>query len=389
MASMTETVKKIVNQTAQAAQAQKNSTPSQQAVQQVAAQAKQTPNVQQQASPYSGLQGVSQNTAQQLGNAQQGYKQSDTVAQAMANLQAIQDQKPQGYNSKYSEKLDSLLQQITNPEKFKYSFNGDEMFKYYADLYTQKGKQAAQDTMGQAAALTGGYGNSYAQQAANQQYQQYLLGLYDKGMEMQNQAWDRYKYGQQQLADQYNTLQGADQIDYGRYTDAYNNWMNERQYATDRYDTEYNRDYGQYTDNLNYWTQMATAENGDYWNAQNMAEQKRQWDQQFEYNKMSDDRKYYYDQATAILANGKLPTDTLLKKAGISKTDAKRMMKQTKTSGGGGGRSKQPTKQDLYNAADAVTVPGVAGVITGGLVAPVNNPYVNYGIQDSRTGRKG
>ena len=288
---------------------------------------------------YTGLQGVNGNTAQQLGNLQQGYKQGDAVTQAMANLQSIQEQKPQGYESKYGQQLDSLLDQILNPQEFKYSFNGDELFKQYADLYTQQGKQASMDAMGQAAALTGGYGNSWAQNAANQANQQWLLGLYEKGMDLRDRAFDQYKYGQQQLADQYNMLQAAEGQDYDRYLDQYNQWLNERQYATGRADTEYDRDYGQYANDLNYWTQMAQAENSDYWQQQQMAENKRQWDEQFEYTKMSDDRKYAYNICTSILANGKMPSKTQLKAAGISEADAKKMMAQAKSSGGGGGGS--------------------------------------------------
>lgn len=87
--------------------------------------------------------------------------------------------------------LHSILAQVGAPD-YHYNFNEDELFRYYADLYTQKGKQASLDTMGQAASLTGGYGNSYAQSVGNQQYQQYLLGLYDKGMDLQNAAYQRY-----------------------------------------------------------------------------------------------------------------------------------------------------------------------------------------------------
>jgi len=289
-----------------------------------------------QPSQYTGLQGVNGNTAQQLGNLQQGYQQGDAVSQAMANLQSIQDQKPQGYESKYGAQLDSLLNQIMNPQEFKYSFNGDELFKQYADLYTQQGKQAAMDAMGQAAALTGGYGNSWAENAANQANQQWLLGLYAKGMDLRDRAFDQYKYGQQQLADQYNMLQAAEGQDYDRYLDQYNQWLNERSYATGRADTEYDRDYGQYANDLNYWTQMAQAENSDYWQQQQMAENKRQWDMTYEYNKMTDDRKYAYNICTAILANGKMPSPQQLKAAGISEADAKKMKAQA-TSGRGGG----------------------------------------------------
>lgn len=345
---------------------------------------------QQQAQAYTGLQGVNKNTAQQLGKYQQGYQQSDAVTQAQQNLAAIEAQKPQGYTSKYGEQLESMLQQIQNPEKFKYSFNGDEMFKYYADLYTQKGKQASQDAMGQAAALTGGYGNSYAQQAGNQAYQQYLLGLYDKGLEMQDRAWDRYQAGLQNQKDIYGMLQNADATDYGRYMDMYNQWTGERDYAANRADTEYSRDYGQYADQLNYWTQMAGTENQDYRTAQQMAEQKRQWDQQFEYNKMTADRAYAYDICTAILANGKMPSKTQLKAAGISEADAKKMMKQVaKSGGGGGGSAPKPT----YNPAEDPLA--VASQIVGSTGGPVltaealRELYMKQGLQDSRNGRRG
>lgn len=46
------------------------------------------------------------------------------------------------------------------------------------------------DTMGQAAALTGGYGNSYAQSAGNQTYQQYLTALNDQVPSLYQQAFN-------------------------------------------------------------------------------------------------------------------------------------------------------------------------------------------------------
>ena len=44
----------------------------------------------------------------------------------------------------------------------------------------QQGKQAMQDTMGQAAALTGGYGSTYGQAVGQQQYDAYLQNLNDE-----------------------------------------------------------------------------------------------------------------------------------------------------------------------------------------------------------------
>ena len=339
---------------------------------------------------YQGLQGVNDNTAKQVSNYQQGYQAGQQVQNAQQQMQNIQAQKPQGYTSKYGAQLESILQQVQNPEKFKYSFDGDELFKSYADRYTQLGKQASQDAMGQAAALTGGYGNSYAQQAGNQQYQQYLLGLYDKGMDLYDRAYQRYRDDQAALQDQYSMLANADQTDYGRYRDTVGDWQNELGYWTDMYNTESDRDYSRYGDQRDYWTQLAQVENADYRSEQerqeairqfnlnyaeqqrqydqNFAESKRQWDAQFEYNKMSDQQKYAYNYVTAILEKGQMPSDDLLKAAGISKEDAKKMMKQI--SSGGGGRTPkkeeepEPQKNEPGKAIDDEYIPWVGGALS-------------------------
>lgn len=324
-------------------------------------QANQQNAAQQNPGAYVGLEGVSQNTAQKVGQFQNGYQQGDAVTAAQQQLQQIMDQKPKGYTSKYGPQLDNILQQITNPEKFQYSFNGDEMFKNYADVYTQKAKQAAADTMGQATALTGGYGNSYAQAAANQQYQQALLPLYDRGMELYDRAYGRYKDQQQGLMDQFGVLQDADQTAYGRYRDEVGDWQGERDYYTGRADTEAERDFSRYANERDYYTGLAQVENADYRNEQErqeairqyeqnfaenqrqfdlqLAENKRQWDKEFEYNKMSEEKKYAYNYACSILQNGKMPSDAILKQAGLSREDAQKMMKQVAAAGGGRGGS--------------------------------------------------
>lgn len=324
--------------------------------------AKNTQQVQSQ-NPYNGLQGVSQNTANNLANYQQGYKPSEAVTAAQQNLQQVQAQKPQNYASKYTGALDNILQQIQNPQQFKYEFNADNLFKNYADLYTQKGKQASLDTMGQAAALTGGYGNSYAQAAGNQAYQQYLLSLYDKGMDLYDRA---YKAHQDQLANNYNiynTLYNADQADYGKYRDTVADWQAERDYFTNNYNTERNFDYNTYNDMLNYYTNLAGTENSAWMNDQQLQEQIRQANLDEAYrrdamaaDRASEDKKYAYNYAMSILQNGQMPSDDILAAAGLSREDAQRMMAQMMEAGtgggygGGGGRSGSGQQVAVYDA---------------------------------------
>lgn len=311
--------------------------------------ARQTQPVQSSA-PYTGLAGVSQNTANNLGNYQQGYKPGEAVTAAQQTLQQVQAQKPQSYASKYQPQLDAILQKIQNPQQFKYEFNGDNLFKAYADLYVQQGKQASLDAQGQAAGLTGGYGNSYGQNVGTQAYQQYLLKLYDRGLDLRDRAYQQY---QDQLAgdrDTYNILMNADQNDYGRYRDTVGDWQRDEQLAMDRYNNERQFDYNQYADALDYYTNLARVENQDYRSDQDRQEAIRQYEQNFAYQQKTDDQKYAYNICAQILANGQMPSAELLQAAGISEPDARAMMAQMMpadmggtgggTSGGRGGSSK-------------------------------------------------
>ena len=319
---------------------------------------------------YNGLKGVTQNTATNLKNYQNGYNQSERVTNAQNTMQQVQAQKPQTYSSKYTEQLDNIMAQIQNPKEFKFSFDGDALFNAYKDQYVQQGQQASMDAMGQAAGLTGGYGNSYAQQVGNQAYQQYLLGLNDKAMDIYDRAYGRYRDDQAALNDQYNMIAAADDRDYGRYNDDYSKWLAERDFAANQAAAAEEMDYNRYLNDRSYWQQLAAAENQDYWTDtnfnedvrrnnrdyaesvrqynQNFAEDQRQYDadlnekiRQFdaslEWDKMSQEQKYAAEYAMQIIANGQIPSEELLKAAGLSAADAQKMLVQVAAVGGGGG----------------------------------------------------
>jgi len=93
-------------------------------------------------------------------------------------------------NQPYVDQLNALYGQIMARGPFQYDLNGDLLYRQMADRYTQLGQQAMMDTMGQAAALTGGYGNSYAQSVGNQAYQQYLTALNDQVPNLYQQAYN-------------------------------------------------------------------------------------------------------------------------------------------------------------------------------------------------------
>lgn len=181
------------------------------------------------------------------------YEESERVKKLATDLAAHEDGKPGAWSGgTYGKGMEEALQKVLNRGKFQYDLNGDALYQQYKDRYIQQGKQAMQDTMGQAAALTGGYGSSYAQQVGQQTYQGYLQGLNDKVPELYQLALDRYNQEGTDLLNQYGLL--ADQYDkeYSRYRDSVGDWQTDRGYLADRLDNERTYDYGKYGDERNF-----------------------------------------------------------------------------------------------------------------------------------------
>lgn len=268
------------------------------------------------ASPYAGLAGLSDGTKQQLGQLGGGYKPSESVSAAQQYLQNVVSGKPGAYQSQYKGQLESLYNQVMKRDPFQFNLNGDALYNQYRDQYMQQGKHAMMDTMGQAAALTGGYGNSYAQTAGQQTYQQYLAQLNNIVPELYQQAWERYNQEGDALRDKLGMTQGLEDSEYGKYRDQVTDFNSERAHASDEYWNQYNADYSNYANMLNYWNTLAQQENAQY----------------------NTDRELAYNQAMAILQSGKMPSDELLAAAGISAADAK-LLKKGSSGGGSGSRS--------------------------------------------------
>ena len=209
------------------------------------------------------------------------YKPSDTVTQAEALLQQQLAQKPGEYTSAWQTQLNDTLNKILNREKFSYDLNGDALYQQYKDQYTTQGKLAMMDTMGQAAAMTGGYGNSYGQTAGQQAYQGYLQQLNDRVPELYQLALGQYNQEGQNLYDQASLMASMEDQDYGRYRDQLSDYYTDLNYLTEnaRYmsETEYqqalndfNIKYSAYRDNVS----------DQQWQAQ-FDEAKRQYDQDY------------------------------------------------------------------------------------------------------------
>lgn len=228
------------------------------------------------------------------------YQQSSAVTQAQDALKLHQQNKPGDYNSQWQQTMNDLIQQYQNRGPFQYDINADAMYQQMLDRYVGQGQQAMMDTMGQAAALTGGYGSSYAQTAGQQTYQNYLQGAYDMMPQFYQMALDRYQMQGDDLLSQYGLLSDQENMAYNRYNDQLNRYFaeldrlqgvydSERDYDYSRFQNDQAFDYGMYTDaqNMQYQLDRDATEDARY-NQEWAYQQERdriadeQWQKQFD-----------------------------------------------------------------------------------------------------------
>lgn len=191
------------------------------------------------------------------------FQESDVLSQAQAAIDQHKQTMPGGNKNTYLDSINETLNKIMNREAFSFDINGDALYNQYKDLYSQQGKMAMMDTMGQAAALTGGYGNSYASTAGNQAYQSSLQKLNEVVPELYQLAYQKYQDEGDALAQQYALLGDMDEREKSREREDLSNYYKQLDYLTNEadklYDREYsqwadktNLDYGIFTDNRNY-----------------------------------------------------------------------------------------------------------------------------------------
>lgn len=244
---------------------------------------------------------------------------NDAYMQALAALQAAQKEVPT-YAGTYDSQLQDLYNQIVNRPKFKYDLNSDVLYQQYRDQYAMQGQLAMKDTMGQAAALTGGYGNTYAQAAGQQAYDAYLQQLNDVVPELYGMAMDQYNMEGDQMVQQYGMLGDMADTEYGRYQDSLNQYWQNIGLLKDQADDAYNQGYE------------------NWYNAHQMGTQQ----EQIAYEKQL---KLYDRISELITATGYTPTADELAAAGMTEAQAQALKsyydKQNapkSTGGGGGGR---------------------------------------------------
>ena len=219
---------------------------------------------------------------------------------------AMNTPKPE-YAGTYEGQLNDLFDKISNREKFSYDVNADPLYDMYKDEYIQQGKLAMKDTMGQAAALTGGYGNTYGQQVGQQQYDAYLQKLSSVIPELYGMAYSMYQDEGDQLKDLYGMTGQLRDTEYGRYRDELSDW----EYGQDLVRQAENQEYSRRMDEESIARQI---EQQEYERRIYEEEVQRKLEEQA-YQRQKD---AYANLYAMIKASGYMPSEAELQAAGMS-----------------------------------------------------------------------
>ena len=228
--------------------------------------------------------------------------------------------------------IDDVLKQYLNREKFSYDFNEDALYQQYKDKYIQQGKMAMQDTMGQAAALTGGYGNSYAATVGNQAYNASLENLNDIIPELYQLAYDRYNQEGQDILNKYSLLADDMATEYGMWSDKYNRLYTDyrNQIGDSQWQAQFDEGVRQYDEQFAYQKDRDAVSDKQWEDSFNYQKDRdtvsdSHWEQEFNYGKEQDATKNNqwqkeYDSST--YDNGGYSTDAIRKAQNYVGADA-------------------------------------------------------------------
>ena len=203
---------------------------------------------------------VSAETAEKLAALEKGYQPSAQVQEAAAAVSALENAGPGAYRSGFEEELAALYDEISARPAFFYDVTADPAYAAYAAQYQRQGKAAMSDTLGKAAHLTGGYGSTYAQSAAQQAYESYLDKLGDVVPALEKNAYARYQAEGQALLDRYSLLKGQDNAAYQRWQDEVADWQKAVSAAQNQYKVLSANDLDNYQVLLKYYADKAQKE---------------------------------------------------------------------------------------------------------------------------------
>lgn len=201
------------------------------------------------------------------------FAPSSAYQQAMEYTNQLLEKVQSGKTS-YTDKVQEMMDKIANRDAFSYDVDQDVLFQQALASAMSSGKTAMQDTIGQASALTGGYGSTYATSAGNQAYNAFVEDAYDNLPQYYQLAMNAYQMEGEEMYRQLGMYNDADVKEYER---TYNAWSSSFQTAESMYEKEFNTWQAEVNNAFNY----ANLANSDYWNNANFEESVRQYNQNY------------------------------------------------------------------------------------------------------------
>lgn len=217
------------------------------------------------------------------------YKESDSAKKLKEELDRLTAKgSPAWSGGSYKAQLDSTLKNITERKPFSYNVSDDPLYRQYKDKYLSLGRMAMEDTVGKAASLTGGYGNSYAVSAGGQAYNRYLTELSDVIPELYGLAYDRYTQEGEDMEREYDILSDRYGDEYLEYLNSVSEYDKERKYLSDAYQKELDRAYDIYSSDRDFAYENYRDEESDRQWQKEFDEAVRQYSEKLAYEKYRD-----------------------------------------------------------------------------------------------------
>lgn len=211
------------------------------------------------------------------------YTPGKTVVEAKEKLKTHAGKKPGPYGSQWQAQADGVLSEIQNRGPFSYDAARDPNYRQAVDHYVRLGRKAMMDTQGRAAAMTGGYGNSYAQGASQQIYGEYLQALSAKLPQFQNMAMKRYELDGKTLKDRYQALTDREKAAYDRYEKALQQYWAEHDRLQGTYDREQDREFDRYESQRDYDFAVETDARDAAARAEQASREQERWEKDLAY----------------------------------------------------------------------------------------------------------
>lgn len=257
------------------------------------------------------------------------YKKSNAVISAENKLKKWETSAPKDYQSKYSDEIEGMLNDILNREKFSYNLNSDPLYQQYRELYSENGKKAMMDTVGQASALTGGYASSYATTAGSQVYHEYLDNLNGVALDLRDRAYEQYSDEGDKLLDDITLLRSLDGDDYEKYLGTLERYYSDGEYLLERLTAMSDAEYEQFVTQIENW---------------------------------ESDRKYNFDKYTDALDREEFEKEMAFKKAEAQRDQANAdrnytLSVQKASSSGSGSSSKASKASKSTNTSGTINYP--------------------------------